>query len=247
MNDTLVIAPPHAHPDRDVRQREIVPPAALANCHALVIGVGAIGRQVALQLAAVGMPALDLIDDDAVGVENLASQAYCPADLGRPKVEATADVCRSINPDVAISTCRERFRRSSARSLACFASPSAQSSSTQSPSARPVVFCCVDSIATRQLIWEAVRGRAAFWSDGRMSAEVVRVLASDRPAADPYYPTTLFAPERAHAGACTAKSTVYTASIAAGLMLGQLTRWLRGMAVDRDLTLNLLSAELTAG
>jgi phosphoglycerate dehydrogenase-like enzyme len=44
--------------DRDIRQRDIVPPERLAQCHAVVIGVGAIGRQVALQLAAVGVPFL---------------------------------------------------------------------------------------------------------------------------------------------------------------------------------------------
>ena len=66
-----------------------------------------------------------------------------------------------------------------------------------------------------------------------MSAEVVRVLATERPSADGYYATTLFAAADAHAAACTAKSTVYTASIAAGLMLGQFTKWLRGLPVDR--------------
>ena len=39
-----------AIPDRDLRQRDIVPPEALAQCKATVVGVGAIGRQVALQL-----------------------------------------------------------------------------------------------------------------------------------------------------------------------------------------------------
>ena len=38
--------------DRDLRQRELVPPDKLASCHVLVIGVGAVGRQAALQLAA---------------------------------------------------------------------------------------------------------------------------------------------------------------------------------------------------
>ena len=102
----------------------------------------------------------------------------------------------------------------------------------------------MDSIVTRQLVWEAVRGRAAFFADGRMAAEVVRVLASADPPGDRYYVTTLFAEERAYAGACTAKSTVYTASIAAGLMLTQFTRWLRCLPLDRDVSLNLLSMEL---
>jgi hypothetical protein len=34
-------------------------------------------------------------------------------------------------------------------------------------------------------------------------------------------------------------------AIAAGLLVAQLTRWLRGLAVGPDLTLNLLSAEVT--
>src|SRR3954468_25102336 len=107
------------HPDRDLRQRDIVPPERRAACHALVIGVGAIGRQVAVQLAAVGVPAIDLVDPDTVGVENLAAQAYFPADLGRPKVAATADLCRHVNPEVILSTRAERFRRSSVRTLSC--------------------------------------------------------------------------------------------------------------------------------
>ena len=60
--------------DRDIRQREIVPPQKLAECRAVVVGVGAIGRQVALQLAAVGAPSLELVDHDRVGVENLATR-----------------------------------------------------------------------------------------------------------------------------------------------------------------------------
>ena len=54
--------------DRAIRQREIVPPEKLAQCHVLVIGIGAIGRQVALQLAAVGAPLLLLYDDDQVAI-----------------------------------------------------------------------------------------------------------------------------------------------------------------------------------
>ena len=49
--------------DRDLRQREIVPPERLAACHGIVIGVGAIGRQITLQLAAVGIPRMTLILD----------------------------------------------------------------------------------------------------------------------------------------------------------------------------------------
>src|SRR5438034_3178751 len=84
--------------DRDIRQRSIVPPERLAACHALVIGVGAIGRQVALQLAAVGIPLLILYDHDSVAEENLAAQGYRPDQLGLTKVDATALDCQRLHP-----------------------------------------------------------------------------------------------------------------------------------------------------
>ena len=58
-----------------------------------------------------------------------------------------------------------------------------------------------------------------------------------------YYPTTLFARAEAQPGRCTARSTIYAAGIAAGLMIHQFTRWLRGVPVDRDTSLNLLAGE----
>ncbi|MBL8797385.1 MAG: ThiF family adenylyltransferase [Planctomycetia bacterium] len=219
--------------ERDTRQREIVPPDRLADCHALVIGVGAIGRQVALQLAALGMPRLTLVDPDDVRVENLAPQGYLVEDLQALKVEATATLCRRLNPAIQITPLAERFQRSSARNLDL--------------ELRLVVYTCVDRIVTRRLIWEALRHRAALFLDGRMSAEVIRVLAVAAPAADRHYPQTLFNADEAYAGSCTARSTIYTASIAAGLMLGQMTKWLRGLPVDAEVMLNLLAAEWTIG
>ena len=41
--------------ERYSRQQDIVPPDRLAICKATVVGVGAIGRQVALQLTAMGI------------------------------------------------------------------------------------------------------------------------------------------------------------------------------------------------
>lgn len=215
---------------RDARQTDLVPPARLARCHAVVVGVGAVGRQVALQLAATGVPALTLVDPDAVGAENLGPQGYFAADVGRPKVEATADACRRLNPGIELSLSAARFRRSDPRGWLA--------------GRDAAVFCCVDSVDARRLVWEAVRPRAAFFADGRMAAEVVRVLASGDPPADGCYPRTLFPAAEAYGGSCTAKATIYSANVAAGLMVGQFARWLRGLPVVPDQTLNLLAAEL---
>ena len=175
--------------DRDVRQRDLVPPARLAGVHAIVIGVGSVGRQVALQLAAVGVPKMTLYDPDLVSVENLAPQGFWETDLGTFKVDAAANVCHSQFEMMELHSISERFRKSHVR---------------QWPGGKEnAVFACVDAIETRRLIWEAVRPRAAFFADGRMSAEVIRVLASGQPSTDGTYASTLFGAGEAYAGSCT--------------------------------------------
>lgn len=210
--------------ERFSRQRDIVPADRLADCRITVVGVGAIGRQVALQLAALGAADLQLVDFDVVEESNLASQGYLESDRGLPKVQATGDMCRRIHQGLEVAEVQDRFRRSM--------------------EVGNVLLCCVDKIDARRLIWEAVRGRVSVFVDTRMSAEVVRVLAAADDGSRRHYPTTLFSAQEAFAGPCTAKSTIYTANIAAGLAVGQFTRWLRGLPVDADLSLNILTSEL---
>ena len=213
--------------ERYSRQQDIVPIERLAACKATVIGVGAIGRQIALQLAAMGISWLQLIDFDVVESSNLASQGYLEDDLGRKKVHATADLCQQINHGLEVHEVDGRFRRST--------------------EIGNIVFCCVDSIETRRLIWQAVMNRVDCFIDGRMTAEVLRVLVAHDNTSREHYPTTLFSASEAHPGTCTAKTTIYCANVAAGLMLAQFTKWLRRLPVDFDLTLNLLTGELQVG
>ena len=77
-----------------------------------------------------------------------------------------------------------------------------------------------------------------------MLGEVIRVLAVADEHGRDHYPSTLFPQADAQRGACTSRSTIYGANIAAGLMLHQFARWLRGQRVDRDTTFNLLGSEL---
>src|SRR3984957_11748595 len=93
--------------DRDLRQRDLVPPDKLACCSALVVGVGAVGRQVALQLTAMGILHLTLVDFDVVDVVNLAPQGYSPEDLGKSKVLVTAESCLRLNPELRVDAIGE--------------------------------------------------------------------------------------------------------------------------------------------
>ena len=213
--------------ERYSRQKDIVPADRIAICRATVIGIGAIGRQVALQLTAIGIPWLQLIDPDRVEISNLASQGYLEGDLGKLKVEATGSSCRRVNADVEVILQSERFRRSL--------------------DVGNTAFCCVDSIDVRRLIWGAVANSASFFADGRMNAEALRVLTACDSESRRHYPTTLFRTEEAFIGPCTAKTTIYCANIAAGMMVAQFTKYLRQLPVEADIQLNLLASELSVG
>ncbi|MFT3883350.1 MAG: ThiF family adenylyltransferase [Gemmatales bacterium] len=214
---------------RNQRQRDLVPPERLASCNAIVIGTGAIGRNAALQLASLGIHCMALYDPDQVKLENIAPQGFWESDVGTNKVTAVAKLAKQQFPKLEIHTFPERFKKSHVLRW-----------STSRPIA---LFCCVDTIDARKLIWDAVKDKCHFFADGRMAAEVVRVLASDSPSADQHYPATLFTAKEAYAGECTAKSTIYTANIAAGLMVSQFTRWLRRLPVLREQIFNLLAQE----
>jgi molybdopterin-synthase adenylyltransferase len=210
--------------DRFVRQQELVPQERLADLKVSVIGVGAIGRQVALQLAAIGVRRLQLVDFDAVDLTNVTTQGYRARDVGRLKVDAAAEAVREIDDSVELELVVDRYRPRLAIGEA--------------------VFCCVDSISAREAIWRSVQEGCGFWADGRMRGEVLRVLAAADEASRRHYRTTLFAQAEAQVGGCTSRSTIYAASIAAGMMVHQLARWLRDVAIERDVSLNLLAAEL---
>jgi hypothetical protein len=110
-----------------------------------------------------------------------------------------------------------------------------------------IVFYCVDRIDVRRLIWDAVKDRVNFFSDGRMSAEVLRILTAYDSESRKHYPTTLFNSDEAFVGPCTAKTTIYCANITVGFMLAQFTKYLRLLPIDADIQVNLLASELSVG
>lgn len=209
------------------RQLGLVPRERLEQLPVTVIGVGAIGRQVALQLAALGVVKLQLLDFDVVDLTNVTTQGYLKSDIGQSKVAATGSAVHAIDAAIELELIEDRYR-------------------PQQHAVGQVLFCCVDSISARAAIWRSAGSRCRFWSDGRMLAEVMRILTVADDHGRSHYPTTLFQQSEAQAGFCTARGVIYTAGIAAGLMLHQFCRWLRQQPIDCDLSLNLLASELVA-
>ena len=210
--------------DRFARQAELVPQKKLEDLKATVTGVGAVGRQVTLQLAAIGVRRLLLFDFDDVELTNVTTQGYEHGDVGQPKVLAMQEAIGRIDRNIVVTPVYDRFR------------PSHKTSE--------VVFCCVDKIDARKAIWRRVGSSSRFWSDGRMLGETLRVLTASTEMERRHYERSLFPAAEAQQGRCTARSTIYTANLCAALMIHQFSRWLRDLPRDRDLSLNLLASEL---
>jgi len=69
----------------------------------LVIGAGGLGAPVALYLAAAGIGALGIVDDDVVSLSNLQRQIIHRTEkIGAPKVESAKDALAAINPHVGV-------------------------------------------------------------------------------------------------------------------------------------------------
>lgn len=67
-----------------------------------VAGAGGLGSNAALMLARCGIEDMLLLDGDVVEPSNLNRQQFWPRHLGRPKVEALAELLQELNPAIRL-------------------------------------------------------------------------------------------------------------------------------------------------
>ena len=84
----------------------------------VVIGAGGIGSPAIQYLAAAGIGAITVIDDDRVSLDNLQRQLlFGNADVGRPKAEVAAEAVARLDPDVRFTGRSERLTTDNAAAL----------------------------------------------------------------------------------------------------------------------------------
>jgi sulfur carrier protein ThiS adenylyltransferase len=209
--------------DRFTRQGEVVPREAIASTTPMIAGVGAIGRQVTMQLAAIGCPKLMIYDFDKVDLSNVTTQGYRVRAIGRPKVKAMAEDMRYyLDGEVEVVAHNSEFNLAAIRDVE-----------------KPVVFMCVDTMDARKLIGESCEAfEIPLLVDGRMASEYVRTVTVDDGDYQRYY-DSLVTDAEAVQGRCTTESTMFAASLAASLMVHEFTRFLRGVPTNKDMLMSL--------
>jgi adenylyltransferase/sulfurtransferase len=92
--------------------------ARLAAARVLVIGAGGLGAPLLMYLAAAGIGAIGIVDDDTVSLSNLQRQVmHGTGDIGPPKVSSAAEAIARLNPGVIVEPHAHRIEARNARAL----------------------------------------------------------------------------------------------------------------------------------
>lgn len=120
------------------KQLEFLNPAEFNNEEIHIIGTGAIGSTVAIQLARMGFENITLWDKDVVEAKNVCNQTFNQTQIGQPKVQALKNAIKEINPNADVTALNRWW--------------------TEDCVVTGYVFLCVDSIELRKKIVETYNG-----------------------------------------------------------------------------------------
>jgi sulfur carrier protein ThiS adenylyltransferase len=193
-----------------LRHLSVFSPDAFGTRRVDVIGCGATGSKVVLDLAKLGVENIHVWDFDRVEEHNVANQAFGLAHIGLLKVDALREIVKA-ETGTTIHTHAERV------------------DGTQSLG--EIVFLLTDTMASRKEIWNGAlkfRLQTKILIETRMGADNGRIYALNpsRLGHIRAWEETLYTDDEAETSACGASVSVGpTAGIIAGLAVWQMVRW----------------------
>lgn len=163
-----------------------------------IIGAGAIGSWACLALAKMGFTDITVFDSDYVSIENVGIQIYGSIHIGMKKVDALQDLVKML-ADMKIKVVAENY--------------------TKVSQLKGMTLVGVDSMRARRDIYNLHKKEfhhSGMYIDLRMGA--TQMLSYSYPNIfDCNYEITLYSDENALQERCTAKATIYTATIIGGI------------------------------
>lgn len=208
------------------RQLDLLSPA---DCGLVtLIGAGGIGSPTAVTLAKMGFSSFRFFDDDILERHNLPSQFYMPDDLGKPKVKALRDMIRRFSPAAEVETYVEKYEGDLPLS--------------------GIVISAVDSMTSRQAIWQAVKGNrnVRFYVEARTGFPVIRMYAFDPSNGElaEWYEQMLYPDAEAVDAPCTARSIMHLGMAVASLICEQIRKHIRHEPTNKEVLFDLQNLQI---
>lgn len=210
------------------RQLDLFSPEKFGDKEVHVVGVGATGSYVAFMLVKMGVSNLHVWDFDSVELHNLPNQIYRLKDVGRPKVEALAEIIADAT-GIAITAHNETV--------------------TGGTPLKGIVFLLVDSMNVRKDIWNGslkFKLPVELVIETRMAIDNGRIYAirPSRPADIKLWEGTLYSDEEAEESPCTNRSIAPTVAYIACLATWKLIKFFNGEEMERELIVSARPATI---
>lgn len=179
------------------RQRGWFDPTTAASTPITIVGAGGIGSPLALALAKMGVPRLNIVDGDTVEKHNLPNQMFPLGSIGRPKVEVLAEEIARYSPTEVVT----------------HAGFLEDDWPAEFGNLRGIVVLALDSIDVRRAIWERHLARALrveMVVDPRLGGQNVVVYTADPRdrRSKAAYEETLHSAEESVPAPCTMRSII---------------------------------------
>lgn len=159
-----------------------------------IIGVGATGSFVAMQIARMGVPVLNIYDFDDVEIHNIPNQYYDTEDIGKLKIDALDEKLHKINPDITVNKSNAKVTAEDISKMEGY------------------VFLLVDSMKVRKELWEAAKNNPNIinvW-ESRLGSDQARVYSLPIEEGKDYskYEQDFYDDDNAEVSACGTSITV---------------------------------------
>ena len=216
------------NPHLDTRRHDELFNADAFNTPVTVIGAGATGSWLVLQLAKLGITDITVWDFDIVEPHNAPNQLFAWGDTGKPKVEALQEIVKH-QTGWEIKIRNERYVNTPLSGY---------------------VFCMIDTMEGRKSIWNnAIKFKplVKHYIEPRMGLDVARVYnlsPMDFPSHAPYE-ATLYGDDVAEVSACGTSMTVITSAlVTAAWCVRQMIEVEKGRPVAHEILMDLQNNQI---
>lgn len=194
-----------------MRHESVFNPEKFGKARVDVVGAGATGSKVVLELAKLGCKNIHVWDFDKIEVHNIPNQLYGLDHVGELKVDALHDLVYYL-ADVEITVHAEKFVGTE-------------------ENVGEVIFILTDTMASRKEIWANIKDRISvrLVVETRMGTAEGRVYAVEPHDIHEEYEGTLYDDDVAEVSSCGTSITVGpSATVLAGLAVWAMIEWRGG-------------------